>query len=272
LVKAGFPVIMTELAQPLMVRSTVSYGTSVFYETVVVEGIIARRATPDQVLAFLAEGIIPVLVDPGGGSITTFRPPVVVDARNAEANFGTAINDAALVIGLGTRFSAGVDCHAVIETNRGHSLGRVIWQGGAESDTNRVSNVNGKDSAHVLRAPVDGDLVEIVAIGDSVKGGDVVARVADVPILAPFDGVLRGLIDSMIPIRAGMQIGELDPQARREHCFTISGEALAVGGGVVEAVLSAPQIRLYFNPESTLLDVGSRHASPVAPTSPEVNP
>jgi xanthine dehydrogenase accessory factor len=229
LIKAGFPVIMTELAQPLMVRSTVSYGTSVFYETVVIEGIIARHATPDQVPMFLDEGIIPVLVDPGGESITIFCPPVVVDARNGPTKPDTTIDDAALVIGLRADFSAGVDCHAVIETTRGHSLGRVVWQGRAEPETKQQPGSNNAPE-HVLCAPVDGDLVEIVAIGDSVKAGDVVARVADVPILAPFDGVLRGLIDSMVP------------------------------SGVVEAVLSAPQIRKIRNLNPTLVTATSSEA------------
>jgi xanthine dehydrogenase accessory factor len=257
LVKAGFSVIMTELAQPLMVRSTVSYGTSIFYETVVIEGIIARRATPDQIPAFLAEGIIPVLVDPDGDSIRTFRPPVVVDARPAQINLDTTIDDAALVIGFGDSFTAGINCHAVIETNRGHTLGRVIWQGSAELERGQLSGINGKDAEHVLRVFVDGELVELVAIGDRVKAGDVIVRVGDVPIIAPFDAVLRGLIDSMIPITRGMMIGELDPHANREHCFTISDQSLAIGGGVVEAVLSAPQIRKILNVNPTLLTASS---------------
>jgi xanthine dehydrogenase accessory factor len=121
----------------------------------------------------------------------------------------------------------------------------VIWQGRVESDAERLSSANGGE--YVLRAPVDGELVDLVAIGDRVKAGDVIAHVGDVPIVAPFDAVLRGLIDSMVPIVKGMKIGELDPHAEREYCFTISGESLAVGGGVLEAILSAPQIRKNLN-------------------------
>ncbi len=243
LVKAGFPVVMTELATPLLVRTTASYGPAVSYNTVVVEGITAQAATADQVTDLVSQGIIPVLVDPEGRSIQALHPPVVVDARVAKANLGTTIDDALLVIGLGPGFTAGADCHAVIETNRGHHLGRVIWQGTAEADTGLPARLNGKEAERVLRAPHDGELTQAIAVGDLVKAGDVIARVGNTPIVAPFDGVLRGLMDAPIHVTAGLKIGDIDPRAKREHCFTISDKSLAIGGGVVEAVLSAPQIR-----------------------------
>jgi xanthine dehydrogenase accessory factor len=246
LIKAGFPVVTTEIASPLMVRTTVSYGTAVFYTSVIIEGITARRATIDEVPALLNQGILPVLVDPGGESIRALRPAVIVDARVAKVNLDTSISDAPMVIGLGPGFTAGVDCHAVVETNRGHSLGRVIWQGSAEPDTGVPARVNGKEAERVLRAPHDGELVQVVAIGELVRAGSVIAHVDETPILAPFDGVLRGLIDNPIHVTAGLKIGDLDPRARREHCFTISDKSLAVGGGVVEAIFSAPQIRQFF--------------------------
>jgi len=243
LVKAGFPVVMTELEHPLLVRTTVSYGMAVSYGSVVVEGITARRATIAEVPALLAEDVIPVLVDPEGQSVNALRPPVVVDARLAKVNLGTTIHDAPLVIGLGPGFIAGVDCHAVIETNRGHWLGRVIWQGNAEPDTGRPARLNGKEGERVLRAPHNGELIQLISTGDFVKIGDVIARVDNTPIIAPFDGVLRGIIDNPIHVTAGLKIGDVDPRAQREHTFTISDKSLAIGGGVVEAVLSAPQIR-----------------------------
>jgi xanthine dehydrogenase accessory factor len=259
LIKAGCPVIMTEIASPLMVRTTVSYGTAVFYTSVIVEGIAARCVTLDEVPALLADGILPVLVDPGGESILALHPAVVVDARVAKVNLGTAISDAPLVIGLGPGFTAGVDCHAVVETNRGHSLGRVIWRGSAEPDTGVPARVNGKEAERVLRAPHDGELAQTVAIGEFVRAGSVIARVDETPIIAPFDGVLRGLMDNPTHVTAGLKIGDLDPRARREQCFTISDKSLAVGGGVVEAIFSAPKIRqllLAVKPTDTKTNAG----------------
>ena len=243
LIKAGFPVVMTELDKPLLVRTTVSFGMAVSYNTAIVEGITAHVATPGEIPARLAEGTITVVIDPEGEAIRALRPPIVIDARVAKVNLGTTIADAPLVVALGPGFTAGVDCHAVVETNRGHYLGRVFWAGSAEPDTGLPARLNGKEGDRVLRAPHDGELVEVVPVGGFVKAGEVIARVDKTPIIAPFDGVVRGLIDNPTHVTAGLKIGDLDPRAKREHCFTISDKSLAIGGGVVEAVLSAPQIR-----------------------------
>ncbi len=244
LVRAGFPVVMTELPTPVLVRTTVSYGSCVLNRTVVVEGIRARRAeTPEEALQMIDEGLLPVMVDPEGQMIPALHPAVVVDARVAKVNLDTKIDDAPLVVALGPGFTAGVDCHAVVETNRGHFLGRVYWHGSAEPDTGKPARVNGKESERVLRAPNDGLLVQVAVIGDFVKAGAVIARVGDTPVYAPFDGAIRGLIDVETQVTAGLKIGDVDPRAKREHCFTISDKSLAVAGGVLEAVLSAPQIR-----------------------------
>jgi xanthine dehydrogenase accessory factor len=243
LVKAGFPVVMTELAVPMLVRTTVSYGACVTNRTVVVEGIMARQSTVEEAPTLIDQGMIPVIVDPEGQMIATLKPAVVVDARVAKVNIDTTLNDAPLVIALGPGFTAGIDCHAVIETNRGHHLGRVIWQGSAEPDTGKPARVEGKESERVLRAPHDGLITQVAVIGDFVKAGAVIAKVGDTPIRAPFDGVIRGLIDIETYVTAGIKIGDLDPRAKREHCFTISDKSLAIGGGVLEAVLSAPQVR-----------------------------
>jgi xanthine dehydrogenase accessory factor len=242
LVQAGFPVMMTELAHPLVVRTTVSYGIAVLFNTVTVEGQIARLATIDQVPDMLAENVIPVLVDPDGEAIRALRPPIVIDARMAKVPLDTTINDAPLVVGLGPGYTAGLNCHAVVETNRGHWLGRVYWQGSAEPDTGIPGKINGKGGERILRAPNDGEVEQVEMIGTVVKEGTVLARVGGTPILAPFDGVLRGLIEETY-VTAGLKIGDIDPRAKREHCFTMSDKSLAIGGGVVEAVLSAPQIR-----------------------------
>ena len=243
LVKAGFPVIIVELPRPLAIRRAVAFASAVYDGEVAVEGLTARRVERvDQVPGVLAAGIIPVLVDATGTEFAALQAVVVVDARMAKRNLGTTRDDAPLVIALGPGFVAGHDCHAVIETNRGHFLGRVIWQGAAEPDTGQPGAVKGHIADRVLHAPADGYVAARVAIGDDLHQGEKIGSVAGIPIRAPFDGVLRGLIHPSVPVKQGMKIGDLDPRGQRDHCFLISEKSLAVGGGVLEAILSAPQM------------------------------
>jgi xanthine dehydrogenase accessory factor len=242
--RAGFPVVVTELEHPLAVRRAVAFGEAVYAGQVTVEGIVGRRV-PDAAAArdALQGGEVAVLVDPDGESLKTLKPVIVVDARLAKVNLGTTMQDASLVIGLGPGFAAGSDCHAVVETNRGHTLGRVLWQGSAAPDTRMPEGVAGRAGERVLRAPVAGHVVGRKEIGDRIAEGEVVAEVvadgeeSGVPLTAPFDGVLRGLIHPATPVTAGVKVGDLDPRGEREYCFSISDKALAVGGGVLEAVL-----------------------------------
>ena len=237
--RAGFPVIITELARPLVVRRTVAFASAVYDGAMTIEGITARRAQSfDDARALLGDDVIPVLVDQAGRAREFFKPPVFVDAVMAKRNTGTRLDDVPLVIALGPGFTPGVDCHAVIETNRGHDLGRVLWNQPAEANTGTPGEIDGKGAERVLRAPVDGVVIGNKVIGDRVTQGEVIARVNDVAVLAPFDGVLRGLVRDGLVVRAGMKIGDVDPRAKREHCFAISDKALAIGGGVLEAVLS----------------------------------
>lgn len=242
LAKAGFPVIVTELSRPLVIRRAVAFASAVFEREITIEGLCAILV-PDASTALVAanKGKVPVVVDDRGTLVSEFKPPAVVDARIAKRNLDTSIHDAPLVIALGPGYEAGVDCHAVIETNRGHFLGRVLWQGSAEPNTGQPGAVRGRVSERVLRAPADGYVVPQAAIGDMVVQGAVIATVEGEAIRAPFDGVLRGLIHSSVPVTRGLKIGDVDPRGVREHCFSISEKALAVGGGVVEAVLTALQ-------------------------------
>jgi xanthine dehydrogenase accessory factor len=241
--RCGFPVVMTELAAPMTVRRTVSFAQAVFEGRAQVEEVAARRAVPDQVVEFLAEGIIPVLIDPQAEVRAALQPSVVVDAVMAKRNLGTRLDDAPLVVALGPGFTAGVDCHAVIETQRGHYLGRVIWEGSAEPDTGQPGTLPGMgpNVTRVLRAPIAGSVRSVVAIGDTVKVGATIAVVEGKrsarPVVAPFSGVLRGLVHPSVPVTAGLKIGDLDPRAEREYCFTVSDKSLAIGGGVLEASL-----------------------------------
>lgn len=242
--RAGFPLLMTELPAPLFVRRTVSFGEAVYSGEIMIEGITARRVSSSVEAQQMAYSpTIPVLVDPTATVVTQVRPTILVDAIIAKRNIGTWINAAPLVIALGPGFTAGVDCHVVIETKRGHRLGRPIEQGAAEADTGIPDLVNGIGADRVLRAPTNGQVAPLVNIGDCVQSGDAVAQVGGMTIYAPFAGTVRGLIHPSVTVTPGMKIGDLDPRGAVEHCFTISDKALAIGGGVLEAILASAVVR-----------------------------
>jgi len=241
---AGFPVIVTELPNPLVVRRRVALATAALEGEITVESLRAVRVeTPDEAWTLAATGVIPVLVAPdislllNSSLVTRHSSFVIVDARMAKRNIDTRITDAPLVIALGPGFTAGIDCHAVIETNRGHRLGRVIWRGAAEANTGTPGVVAGKGRERVLRAPVAGVASWRVEIGNRVREGERLGDVAGQPVVAPFDGVVRGLIAPGTAVPAGLKIGDIDPRDDISAAFTISDKALAIGGGVLEAVL-----------------------------------
>lgn len=247
LMRCGYPVILTELARPLAVRRTVAFAQAVFDGSCSVEEIAAQRATISEARALAAQGVAPVLVEPNADEMRALGPDVVVDAILAKRNTGTQISDAPLVIALGPGFSAAADCHAVIETNRGHRLGRVIWLGAAEPNTGTPGVVAGRSAERVLHASAAGEVHAHIAIGHTVAEGDLIATLlpapgapaADaIPIYAPFAGMLRGIIHPSVVVTPGMKIGDLDARAHRDDCFTVSDKALAIGGGVLEAILA----------------------------------
>jgi xanthine dehydrogenase accessory factor len=236
--RVGMKVVVTELAQPTVIRRAVAFAAAVFEGEVTVEGVVARRVEDAaQALALLPEGVIPVVVDPEALVVRELKPAVVVDAIIAKRNTGTRISDAPVVVALGPGFTAGLDAHAVIETNRGHDLGRVIWEGQASPDTGIPGPVMGYASERVVRAPGEGVFRGVKAIGDRVEAGDVVARAGDQPVLAPISGVLRGLLANGLAVKEGMKVGDVDPRGVRAHCFTVSDKARALGGSVLEAIL-----------------------------------
>ncbi len=237
--KAGFPVVVTELAAPKFVRSAVSYGEAVYSKTVTIEGITAQLVENGDTYP---DAIIPIVCDETKTTINALNPVIVVDARMEKDRRDTIIDDAPLVIALGPGYIAGKDCHAVIETKRGHKLGRVIIEGTAEADTGVPGAVGGELHNRLLRAPAGGYVQSKLNIGDEVYAGQIVGTVDDVAIVASIAGVFRGLINSQGAVTEGMKIGDIDPRGQRDHCFTISDKSLAVGGGVLEAVFSAKQV------------------------------
>jgi xanthine dehydrogenase accessory factor len=240
LYRCGFEVVMTEIPNPLMVRRSVSFGEAVYATQVEVEGILARQASDMHAVQLaLDKGIIPVLVDPQADCRAELLPIALVDAIMAKSNLNTRITDAPCVVALGPGFTAGVDCHAVIETNRGHSLGRVIYTGSAEPDTGQPGSIDGKTEERILRSPVQGVVEGLATIGDRVIEGQTVALVGGQPVNTRIAGILRGLIHSGIWVPAGKKIGDVDPRAEPAHCRQISDKAYAIAGGVLEAVLRA---------------------------------
>jgi len=260
---AGFDVAMTEIAAPLSVRRPVCFSQAVYEGRTTVEDVTAvlvhdeagmkavcRSLDDCHSLDGFAERQIAVFVDPEAAIVRKFRPHVLVDAIMAKKNTGTAITDAPLVIGVGPGFTAGVDCRAVIETQRGHTLGRVITDGAALPNTGIPGGINGYTLERLLRSPADGVFEARSSIGDLVKKGDTVALVRTlmedgaacgglVPVKAEIDGMVRGLLPSGIAVKKGMKAGDIDPRCERAHCFTVSDKALAVGGGVLEAAAAS---------------------------------
>lgn len=238
LYRAGFQVVMTDVAQPTAVRRTMAFSQCIYDGQTTVEGITARKAeNRDQVRDILAAGEIPVLVDPQASILPQLPFMAVVDAILAKKNLGTTISDAPIVLALGPGFTAGVDCHGVIETKRGHDLGRLILEGTAIPNTGVPGDVGGYTTERIIRAPADGPFEPVAQIGQQVNLGDVVAKVNGIPVTAQLTGIVRGMLPAGIPVTAGMKSGDIDPRCEVRHCFTVSDKARAIGGGVLEGIL-----------------------------------
>jgi len=236
--RAGFDIAILETPNPVAVRRTVAFAEAVYDGEAGVEEAVAELiASAADVPGVCGLGRLAVLIDPAAESLETIRPYAVVDAIMAKRNTGTARSMAHFVVGLGPGFGAGLDVHAVVETNRGPHLGRVIWRGAAEADTGEPGEVGGRRASRVLCAPAAGRLHALHSIGDIVEKGTIVAEVAGTPIRAPFPAVVRGLARDGLIVRAGMKVGDLDPRLDPGLCRLVSDKALAVAGGVLEAIM-----------------------------------
>ena len=236
--RAHISVVMTDIPAPTAIRRTVAFSQAIVLGETKVEDVTAHRAdTPAVAMTLLEKDVIPVLPDPAGVCIAALHPDAVVDAILAKRNLGTARTDAPAVVGVGPGFTPGVDCHAAVETQRGHDLGRVLWERPPAPNSGVPGEIGGYTVERLLRAPAAGLFQPAASIGDTVSAGQVVGTVAGVPMTAQIDGVLRGLLPEGTPVSAGMKAGDVDPRCRREHCFSVSDKARAVGGGVLEALL-----------------------------------
>jgi len=242
--RVGFQLAILELSKPLAVRRSVCFSEAVYAGEQTVEGVTARLVSADQFQVTLEAGEIPVLIDPNANILrnqflTNPRNTFVVDARLLKREPEMLGEDVPLHIGLGPGFRAGENCHAVIETRRSHTLGRVLWSGETQPDSGQPEG----DTRRVLRAPDSGTLLPVAEIGENVKESQLIAEIQNASgarskIISPFDGLLRGLIHPRVEITEGMKIGDVDVRNDPSTCRLVSDKALSVGGGVLEAVLT----------------------------------
>jgi xanthine dehydrogenase accessory factor len=229
---------MAEIPHPQAVRRGVAFCEAIYQGEKEVEGVVAKAiSSADEVFKVWEENKLPILVDPETRVKDFLNPDILIEAIMAKKNLGTKISDAALVIGLGPGFRAGSDVHLVVETNRGHNLGKIILQGEAEENTGIPGEIAGFSTERVLRAPVSGRFSSPKEFGDYVQVGEVVARVEDSPVPAAIEGVLRGLLRDGAVVGKGMKVGDIDPRGIKEFCYTISDKARAIAGGVLEGIL-----------------------------------
>ena len=231
-------ICMLDLDNPLCVRRQVSFCTALASDAAVVEGVRAVAARHwSGVEAAWKTRHIAVMRTTDWERIETPGPDVVIDAILAKRNLGTRKDEAALVIALGPGFEAGGDCHLVIETNRGHDLGRIIVSGSAEPNTGIPGDIAGHAGERVLRSPAPGTFRTQRGIGDRVRTNDVVGHVAGHPVTARLDGILRGLIRSGTTVTPGLKLGDIDPRGNEAYCHTLSDKARAIAGAVLEGVM-----------------------------------
>lgn len=255
---SGFKVLVLEIEKPSCIRRAVSFAEAVYSEEINIEGVkgILVRNEKEIKLA-LKNTFVPIYVDEEGEIIKKLKPFVVVDSIMAKKNLGTNINMAPITIGIGPGFEAGRDVDLVIESNRGHNLGKVIYEGRAEKDTGVAGTTLGYSNERVLRAPVSGIIEPLYNIGDEVNKGEIVAQIGEKEIKSQINGLIRGMIKEGYYVRKGMKIGDIDPRKNKYNAFTISDKARAIGGGVLEGILYSYNKRGDLNVEFYCIEKGS---------------
>jgi xanthine dehydrogenase accessory factor len=233
-----FKVCVTETPNPQAVRREVAFSEAIFDSEKEVEGVTAKRVeSADHISKVWKEGKVPILIDPEAEVKDFLKPDVLIDATLVKKNLGTKITDAPLVIGLGPGFHAGKDVHLVIETNRGHDLGRIIANGEAEPNTGIPSSIAGYTEERVIRAPRAGNFKALKKIGDGVGANEKVGIIGNTVVRSRIAGVIRGLLRDETEVWKGMKLGDVDPRGLKAHCHTISDKARTISGGVLQAIL-----------------------------------
>jgi xanthine dehydrogenase accessory factor len=250
--RSGFLVVMTETQLPTAVRRRVAFAEAVYEGHACVEGVEAVRAAPAEVHDALSRGMIPVVIDRDALVRRSLRPLLLVDAIIAKRNLGTRIGHAPVVVALGPGFVAGQDADAVVETKRGHDLGKVLLEGSAAGDTGAPGDIGGFTWQRVVRSPAAGVFREVASIGDLVGTGEVLGYVGSEPVPAPLGGVLRGLLHSGLTVTPGFKLGDVDPRGDASRCSSVSDKARSIAGGVLEAACAlSGGVRFEPTPEQT---------------------
>ncbi|SNV57713.1 selenium-dependent molybdenum cofactor biosynthesis protein YqeB [Veillonella rodentium] len=234
--RAGYPVVINEIAIPTMIRREVCYGNAVHRGEMILERYVARHVSIEEIPEMLANDVIPVVTSSYEDLLATLHPSIVVDAILSKKNLGTNKSDAELVVGVGPGFTAGYDVDVVIETMRGHWLGRCIYDGPAQPNTGIPGDVGGFTHERVIHAPKAGLFTAKRHIGDSVQANEVIGYVDDEPVRAKITGILRGILKSGLIVSDHFKLADVDARCEESHCYSISDKSLAVGGGVLEAV------------------------------------
>jgi xanthine dehydrogenase accessory factor len=238
LASCHFQVCMTETSNPQAVRREVAFSEAVFDLEKEVEGITAKRVESiGRISEVWREGKIPILIDPEAKVKDFLKPDVLIDATLAKKNLGTKITDAPLVIGLGPGFHTEKDVHLVIETNRGHDLGRIISNGEAEPNTGIPGAIGGYTEERVIRAPKGGQFNALKKVGDDVRANEKVGIIENMAVQSRIAGVIRGLLRDGTEVWKGMKLGDVDPRGIKAHCYTISDKARTISGGILQALL-----------------------------------
>ena len=242
--RVGIHVLVVERPQPLAVRRSVSFCQAVYDGEIRIEDVTGRlTGDASEMICCWTAGEVPVLVDPELGLLKDYPALALVDARMRKKQDRLDLTLAEMVIGLGPGFTVGENCHAAVETNRGHFLGRVYWEGSPEADTGIPGKVQDYAAERVLHAPAGGVVRTLVQIGDLVEAGQPVLSVQGQVVGSPFAGVVRGLIHDGVTVREGTKVGDVDPRPEPFRCWYVSEKSLAIGGGVLEALLSRKSIR-----------------------------
>ncbi|MBW1650550.1 MAG: EF2563 family selenium-dependent molybdenum hydroxylase system protein [Deltaproteobacteria bacterium] len=240
LYKAKIKFLILEIDNPLSVRRKVSFAQAVIDGKTTVEGVTAVFADNyEKVERILSDNNIPVIADTLSDAVNFFKPDIVIDATIAKKSLGLKKNIAPLTIALGPGLEAGKDADVVIETNRGKNLGKIIRKGFASANTGIPASVMGYTKERVLRAPKSGVIKNVLDIGDYVKKGDIICYVNDAKVKSPFNGTVRGLIMNNRAVSAGLKIGDVDPRADRQACYTISDKAHIIGKAVLKVVFDS---------------------------------
>jgi len=235
--RAGFKLLVIEKPEPTAIRRTVSFASAIYQDNIEIEGVKAMKInSPRELKLSWSKNKVPVTTTDQTALLTSFQPDIIIDGRMLKESTDQTIDEASLVIGIGPGFKINQNCNLAVETNRGHHLGRVIYEGSTAKNTGSPGNVNGYTDERVIHAPEAGIFQSDYQIGQKIKSGAIIGKINNKPLKAEIDGVIRGLLKPGIKITAGTKLADIDPRSKKDYCYYISDKALAIAGGVLEAI------------------------------------